>query len=164
MIGSEIEVRRAAPADAPRLARLRFEFRATLDSAAEPEEQFAARCAEWMRERLAVGDPWHCWIAERQGEIVATIWLQVFDKLPNPVAEREHHAYITSLYVRPELRDVGIGSALLDQAIAACEARDVDAGLLWPTRRSRTLYERHGFGVGTDLLERRLAPVQARER
>ncbi|HET8623802.1 MAG TPA: GNAT family N-acetyltransferase [Gemmatimonadales bacterium] len=164
MSGSEIEVRRAVPADAARLARLRYEFRAALDPAAESEEQFAARCAEWMRERLAAGDPWHCWIAERQGEIVATIWVQVFDKLPNPVAERERHAYITSLYVRPELRDAGIGSALLDQAIAACEARAVDAVLLWPTRRSRTLYERHGFVVGTDLLERRLAPVQGRDQ
>jgi GNAT superfamily N-acetyltransferase len=155
-------IRRARPADADALARLRYQFRANLDPATEPEPVFIARCARWIRERLGADGPWYCWVADRDGELVGTIWLQTFEKLPNPIAERERHGYITSLYVRPEYRDGGLGSALLDQAIAECEARTVDAVLLWPTRRSRSLYERHGFAAGSDLLERRLMPAPVR--
>lgn len=156
-------IRRARPADADGLARLRYEFRANLDPATEQESTFIARCAGWIRERLGADGPWCCWVAERDGELVGTIWLQTFEKLPNPIAERERHGYITSLYVRPEYRDGGLGSALLDQAITECEARAVDAVVLWPTRRSRSLYERHGFAPGSDLLERRLMPAPARD-
>jgi GNAT superfamily N-acetyltransferase len=158
-----LRVRRAVAADAEALARLRYEFRASLDPVTEAEGAFTGRCAAWMRDRLAGDGNWHCWVAQHGDEIVATIWVQLFEKLPNPVAERERHGYITSLYVRPEHRDAGVGSVLLDEALAECEARGVDAILLWPTRRSRSLYQRHGFAPGSDLLERRLAPVPARE-
>jgi GNAT superfamily N-acetyltransferase len=163
MSGPAVEVRRAVPEDAEALARLRYEFRASLDPVTEPEDDFLTRCAGWMRERLAAGDAWYCWVAQHRNEIVGTIWLQLFEKLPNPIAERERHAYVTSLYALPQHRETGLGSALLEAALAECEARGVDAVLLWPTRRSRSLYERFGFGVGADLLERRLAPVPVRD-
>jgi hypothetical protein len=35
------------------------------------------------------------------------------------------------------------------------ETIGVDRLVLWPTPESRTLYERHGFAVRDDLLERR---------
>jgi ribosomal protein S18 acetylase RimI-like enzyme len=153
--GQAFRIRRAVPDDARALARLRYEFRAGLGSAPEPEDSFVKRCAAWMRGHLAVPGEWYCWIAHDSGAIAGTIWLQLIDKLPNPVAERERHAYITSLYVRPEHRCAGVGSALLDAALAECDARDVDAVLLWPTPRSRSLYRRHGFAPAADLLERR---------
>lgn len=153
--GNDCRIRRAVPDDTRALARLRYEFRAGLDPAAEPEDSFVERCAAWMRAHLAAAGAWCCWIAHDSDGIVGTIWLQLIDKLPNPVAERERHAYITSLYVRPEHRCAGLGSALLDAALAECDARGVDAVLLWPTPRSRSLYQRHGFAPAADLLERR---------
>ncbi len=147
-------LRVARPEDADGLARLRYEFRASLDPVVEPEGEFVQRCAAWMRQRLA-GGAWRAWVADDAGEILGTIWLQLVDKLPNPVAERERHAYITNVYVQPDRRGAGLGAALLDAALRECEVRGVDAVLLWPTQRSRSLYERHGFGAG-DLLERRL--------
>jgi len=38
-----------------------------------------------------------------------------------------------------------------------CRAREVHAVILWPSEKSRTLYERHGFAVRSDLLELVLA-------
>ena len=152
-----IRVRRGRPADADALAWLRYDFRADLDSAAETPPAFGARCATWMRRQLAPGSSWLCWVAELGDEIIGTIWLELIEKLPNPVAERERHGYITNLYVRPAHRGNGAGTLLLRQALAECESRGVDAVLLWPTPRSRSLYQRLGFAPPTDLLERRLS-------
>jgi GNAT superfamily N-acetyltransferase len=150
-------LRPATPGDADALAQLRYEFRAALDPVTEPAAAFVERCAEWMRRQLAPGTAWHAWLIERDGQLVGTVWLELFEKLPNPIAERECHGYITNLYVRAEGRRAGLGTILLQAALAECEARGVDAVLLWPTTRSRRLYQRHGFQTAGDLLERRLA-------
>jgi GNAT superfamily N-acetyltransferase len=147
-------LRPAVPADAGALARLRFAFRADLDPAAEPESEFLARCTGWMALRLVPGGAWRCWVAG-EAEPVGTVWLQLIEKLPNPVAEPEWHGYVSSLFVRPDARGAGLGSRLLAAALAECDRRGCDAVLLWPTPRSRSLYLRHGFALREDLLERR---------
>jgi GNAT superfamily N-acetyltransferase len=151
----EFEVRRANPGDAPELARLRYEFRTELDPAAESKEAFVERCTRWMAEELATGSAWCCWVAVFGGTLVGTAWLQMIEKLPNPVGHLGHHGYVSSVYVIPELRNAGIGSALLNACLIQAEAEPIDALFLWPTSRSRALYERHGFAVRDDLLERR---------
>jgi GNAT superfamily N-acetyltransferase len=153
-------IRRAEPRDAAGLARLRFAFRADLDSATEPEPIFLERCRRWMIPRLAPASPWRCWVLEppvSNGLPGGSVWLQLLEKLPNPVSEPEWHGYISSLYVHPALRGRGAGSALLEAALAECDRCGCDAAILWPTPRSRSLYLRHGFAVRDDLLERRRA-------
>jgi GNAT superfamily N-acetyltransferase len=90
--------------------------------------------------------------------VVGTIWLHRIEKLPNPVGEAETHGYVSSLYVDPACRGEGLGGRLLGACLEACLAEGVDAVILWPTPRSRSLYQRHGFAVREDLLERRLRP------
>ncbi len=134
---------------------------------AEDETEFVARCTAWMSARLddaerddgarAGTGAWYAWVAERAGAVCGTAWLQMIEKLPNPVDESEWHGYVSSLFVTPEARGQGVGTALLEAVLENCEQRGVDAVLLWPTPRSRTLYERHGFAVRDDLLERRTA-------
>ena len=128
-----------------------------IDPPTEPEPAFVARCTGWMAGRLADGGAWYGWVAEDRGTIVGTIWLGLFEKIPNPVAEPEVHGYVSNLYVHPKRRGHGTGGALLAAALQACDARRLDAVLLWPTPESRRLYERHGFAVKDDLMERRRA-------
>jgi GNAT superfamily N-acetyltransferase len=156
---SDLTIRLAAPADAPVLARLRYDLRANTDPATEPEAEFLARCTSWMAVRLAAGGSWRCWVAEEAGRVVGTIWLCRIEKLPNPAAEPECHGYISSVYVDPSRRGNGVGSLLLDTCLRVCMEEGMDAVVLWPTPRSRGLYERHGFAVRDDLFERRLAPA-----
>jgi GNAT superfamily N-acetyltransferase len=148
-------IRPAGTGDAEDLARLRWEFRSGLGQPEETTEEFQARCHRWMRERLDGPAGWRCWVAEESGEVVGSVWLQLIEKLPNPVVEPERHAYISSLYVRPTLRGQGTGSALLAAALEACRVLEVDAVILWPTEGSRRLYARHGFAVRDDVMERR---------
>jgi GNAT superfamily N-acetyltransferase len=152
---AEFRVRRATPADAAELARIRYAFRTELDSPAESEAVFRERCARWMIAQLGPAGRWRCWVAVLGTTLVGTVWLQLIEKLPNPNAHSGFHGYVSSVYVVPELRNAGIGSALLEACLAEADALELDALFLWPTERSRPLYERYGFTVPDDLLERR---------
>lgn len=155
---SQPVIRMATMADVPALVRLRYEFRASQALPVEPEADFLARCTAWMESRLDSGRSWRCWLAE-DARAVGTIWLYRIEKLPNPVGEAESHGYVSSLYVTPASRGKGLGDRLLGACLEACLAEGVDAVILWPTPRSRSLYQRHGFTVRQDLLERRLTPA-----
>lgn len=137
---------------------MRYEFRATLNEPVEGIEDFVARCAPWMAKRLESESPWRCWVAERDGALAGHLWLQLIEKVPNPVPEREQHGYITNAYVRPAFRGAGTGAALLGAALAYCREAGVDSVILWPTERSQGLYARHGFGFPQDLMEAVLDP------
>jgi GNAT superfamily N-acetyltransferase len=147
-----IEIRAAAVADAAVLAELRWEFRTFEHDPNEAHDAFVRRCTAWMLRELQRGSPWMAWMAIDADEIVGQVWLFVTEKIPNPIAELEKLAYISNVYVRPSARG-GIGTRLLDTALEWCRINQIDRVILWPTRRSRTLYMRHGFEPAGDVME-----------
>lgn len=147
-----VSLRRATPGDATELARLRHEFRAPRAANVEGDEEFFRRCEEWMRPRLAADSAWRAWLAELGGAAVGNIWLQLVEKVPNPVAETEWHGYVSNLFVRETARGRGVGSLLLKAALDECAERNVDNVILWPTPLSRSLYCRHGFAAADNML------------
>jgi GNAT superfamily N-acetyltransferase len=151
-------IRIATPRDGHALAQLRYALRASTGRATEPEDDFVRRCSEWMRVHLE-SDVWQCWVAEVDERLIGAIWVQIVEKIPNPRSEPEHHGYITNFYIEPEARGAGIGSQMLRGALDWCRARDVHAVILWPTERSRTLYERYGFAVRDDIMELIIKPA-----
>ena len=162
-------LRRAVPADAPALAELRYAFR-TRDypgraSTFEERAAFLDRCVPWMAERLAseASSGWRCWVAElldhADRRLAGQLWLQAIEKIPNPASEPELHAYVSNVYVLPELRGRGLAGRLLDLALAWCRDHAVDQVILWPSEKSRPLYARHGFAVSDGVLV-----AQIRER
>jgi GNAT superfamily N-acetyltransferase len=148
-------VRRATQSDAAALARLRLEFRGPRAPNVESETDFLARCEAWMRARLGDDSIWRVWLLERNNDPVGAVWLQVVEKLPNPTAESEVHAYVSNFYVRSDQRNGGGGSLLLRTALDETERLGVDSIFLWPSARSRPLYERHGFAVSENVLVRK---------
>ena len=151
-------IRLANPTDAAVLAGLRYAFRSVVSNDIESETEFTARCEEWMRAHLQ--DPnWRCWIAEENQLIVGALWLQLIEKIPNPTNESELHGYITNVFVDQSQRGRGIGSSLLAEAVNFCKERPVHAVILWPTEKSRSLYERFGFNIPEDLLELLVSPT-----
>jgi GNAT superfamily N-acetyltransferase len=157
-----IVVRAGVASDAPTLAALRWAFRAGRARAVEDQSAFIARCADWMQRQLQAADRWRCWVATRnqgmppppRSEIIGQVWLEILPKVPNPVGERDRHAYLSNLYVAPEARG-GVGSRLLDAALGWADQHGVDCIVLWPTRKSTTLYERHGFVRPGEVMERK---------
>jgi ribosomal protein S18 acetylase RimI-like enzyme len=147
-----MKIRTATIADARKLAELRWEFRSTQNPPVQSRDAFERRCAVWMRRELQEGGAWKAWVAVDNPIIVGQVWLQTLQKIPNPVAESERLAYLSNLYVREAARG-GIGSRLLEAALASCRASRIDRVVLWPSKRSVTLYLRHGFSRGSDVME-----------
>lgn len=150
-------IRLATIDDARVLAELRYELRSAITLPQETPSSFIPRCERWMTERLHADRGWWAWLADGDDGPLGTVWLHQLDKLPNPVAEREAHGYISSFFVKPHARGSGIGTALLRAALSASDSRGFDSVILWPTRRSRSLYERHGFASHDDVVVRVLA-------
>jgi GNAT superfamily N-acetyltransferase len=142
------------------LARLRYTLRSRNRQPAdadtrqdiESESDFLERCTVWMREALQRSN-WRCWVAERDRSLIGALWLQVIKKIPNPSAESESFVYITNFFVNESARGQGIGSAVLEEALKWCKEQAIHTVILWPTEKSRSLYQRHGFKVTPDLLE-----------
>jgi GNAT superfamily N-acetyltransferase len=150
-------IRLARSNDSNALAELRYQFRAEAGSATENKSRFVRRCASWMKKRLRSGSRlWRCWVLDDGKRLLGHVWVQLFEKLPNPVKdELEFHAYVTNFYVIPEMRSQGLGKRLLDKALSWCRAQETDAVILWATPESRSLYRRCGFGEPADILEQR---------
>jgi len=150
-----IAIRSATAADAEALAALRWEFRGRRDPTPESESDFLARCVPWMRSRLEAGSVWRVWVVEDDRRVVGQIWLQIFEKLPNPNGEGQCHGYVSNLYVQPASRG-SVGGQLLDAALNYAKAQGADRVLLWPSPRSVTLYERRGFTRQSEVFELKL--------
>ena len=148
-----IEIREASAADAATLAELRWEFRAGRDPAVEDHAAFVARCTAWMAGELTAGR-WRAWVAVVDGGIVGHVWVHPIEKVPNPVGERHRHVYLSNLYVQPAARG-GLGTTLLNTALAWARDNGVDRVVLWPSKRSVTLYQRQKFRRGDDVMELR---------
>ena len=150
-MSAAIEIRAATPVDARMLAELRWEFRAGRDPAVEERQAFVDRCAAWMASELA-GTAWRAWVAHQSGRIVGQVWVNLIQKLPNPIDERERHLYLSNLYVQPAARG-GVGTALLETALEWAGDNGVDRVILWPSARSVGLYTRHQFRRDADVME-----------
>jgi GNAT superfamily N-acetyltransferase len=145
-------VRRANQDDVPTLSRFRYAFRSQRRQATEPESEFIARCAEWMRPRLRSDSRWRVFLLEQGGEAIGNIWLQMIEKIPNPGDEWELHGYITNFFVLPEHRNTGAGSMLLSAAVDDCRALHADSIFLWPSDDSKPLYLRNGFTPAASMM------------
>ena len=150
-MSAAFEIRAATPDDARTLAELRWEFRAGRDPAVEEHQAFVDRCAAWMASELA-GTAWRAWAADQSGRIIGQVWVNLIQKLPNPIDERERHLYLSNLYVQPTARG-GVGTALLETALDWAGANGVDRVILWPSARSVGLYTRHQFRRDADVME-----------
>jgi len=149
------EVRSASESDAVMLAQLRYELRSSLHGVVENEVAFIERCTSWMQERLRRGSCWKCWIAEWNQMPVGSVWAQLIEKIPNPIAKPESYVCLTNLYVREQYRGKGVGAMLLSEVLAWSKSNNAHTVILWPTERSKPFYLRHGFSNADDVILRK---------
>lgn len=146
-------IRPARTTDADDLARLRHALYAEHDRAKEPLEAYTTRFAGFVHDVLA-SDAWRIWVAELEARIVATMWLQLVERVPRPGEDRGALpvGYLTNVFVEPELRDGGLGSRMLEEIITWARGRGVEEIIVWPSERSYPFYERAGFSRTPDPL------------
>lgn len=151
---SPVVVREAVSDDAAALAALRFRWqsiesgRVGLDPGA-----YAAELARWMGDHAATH---RAFLALRGQDPVAMAWLAVVDRVPSPAELRRRAAILQSVYVAPEHRDAGVGSALVRHVVDAARESGYSYVMVHPSERSFLFYERLGFVATGGELELRL--------
>jgi GNAT superfamily N-acetyltransferase len=150
-------IRLATVDDAPELARLRWNF--SPDEAAASGDSFAYFRDNFMQfvEQALASGVWAIWVAESEGRLVANLWVQIVQKVPRPGRFVAHNSYgyITNVYAEPAVRNQGIGSRLLREAVEWTRQQQAQFVLLWPRNDALGFYARVGFRPIADAMELR---------
>jgi GNAT superfamily N-acetyltransferase len=135
---ADTDVRRATPAEAGLVGRLLFDFNTEFETETPSAAEFAARFA-----RLLDDDDVVVLLAGGADPVgFAYLTLRPSPYFDGPVAQLEE------LYVVPDLRDQGIGTALLTTARDLCRGRsagELHINVDEDDTDTRRFYERHGF-------------------
>jgi GNAT superfamily N-acetyltransferase len=145
-----VTIRRAGISDVPALARLRWLWRtAERGEHGLSQSAFEATFAEWWGRRQ---NSHTAYIAELDGEAVGMAWMAVFDRIPQPRDVVRLAGNVQSVYVLDDLRNRGIGRALVEAVIEEARVHAVGYLIVHPSQRAYPLYERLGFSRTDALL------------
>src|SRR5262245_54538406 len=108
-----IQFEQATVADAPLLARLRWDFRAEDgETPVIDRDAFLEACAMFFRDGIASGE-WAVWVARIGEEIISQQCIRLIRPVPRPCSPSDVYGYLTNVYTVPAYRGRGIGSELL---------------------------------------------------
>jgi len=139
----QVTVRRATLNDAATLAALRLKALAEgLGYTRTDGVAFAQLFSAWMGEHLSTHLPF---VAEVDADVVGAAWLMVAERVPSPERRYRRHGDVQSVYVVPELRNRGIGVALLEAVLAEAATLDLEHVTVHSSDRAVPVYERVGF-------------------
>ena len=140
----KVSLRKATTADAPALAALRW--RQLTDERGYTGTDFEAYrdlLSAWLDAHRATHLAFLAELAER---VVGMAWLMVAERVPSPAARNRRFGDVQSVVVAPELRNSGIGAALLDEVLAEARRLELEHVTVHSTERAVRFYQRAGFG------------------
>lgn len=152
---SPLELRRATPADVSGIARLRFRWRSIeRDEHGMDGSSFEVALGAWIEERRESHLPF---LALRGSSPIGMAWLAIVQRVPGPEVFDRRSGDIQSVYVVPEERGTGVGTALLGLVLTSARDLGLTFVSLHHSERSASLYRRLGFSQSSNGLELRLS-------
>jgi GNAT superfamily N-acetyltransferase len=147
-----VTYRRATAADVDTLVEYRLRFLAERAGSARPpaEEAVTTHLRAYFREAIPRG-AFIAWLAEQEGEVVATSGMVVWQIPPNNSVITGKMAYLLNMYTVPEARRQGICAALLEKMIEEAKALALSRVHLHATRAGEGIYRRRGFAEPSDV-------------
>ena len=130
--------------------RLRFLADRAGSERAPDEERVAKNLREYFREAMPRG-AFIAWFAERDGAVVATSGMVVWQMPPNNSVVTGRMAYVLNMYTMPEARRQGICTALLEKMIEEARALGLSRVHLHASRIGEGIYRRRGFVEPSDV-------------
>jgi GNAT superfamily N-acetyltransferase len=147
-----VTYRRATLDDVDVLVDFRLRFladRAGTERAPE-EDRIAPNLRDYFREAVPRGD-FLAWLAEREGEVVATSGMVLWQIPPNNSVPSGRQAYVLNMYTVPAARRQGICTALLEKMIEEARALGLSRVHLHASVPGEGIYRRRGFVEPTDV-------------
>jgi L-amino acid N-acyltransferase YncA len=142
-------VRPATPGDAVAIATAHVRswqtaYRGIVPAAVLDSLSIDRRASWWRGELAAMAPPTACWVVERSGRVVgfASVGTARGDSAAPGVGE------LFAIYLEPEAWSLGLGRALMDQAVVGLRDGGFRAAILWvlaDNARGRQFYERAGW-------------------
>ena len=142
-----LNYRKATIADAPVLAKMRFELLREASSNRYEEherEKWEKDCRDYF-ERAINEDSFVSWVAVDEGQIVATGGASFFGVPPSVSCPSGKVAYLANMYTYPEYRGQGIGARFVGLVIEEARVRGCRKVILHAAPNAVKLYERLGF-------------------
>jgi GNAT superfamily N-acetyltransferase len=142
----------AGQADLEHLARLLWLHAAPEQQVKQSVESFAVDLAGWWADH----DDSHLAFVARlaESEVVGMAWLALVPRVPRPGVTSRRSADIQSVFVVPEQRGKGIGSALVQAASEHAFRLGASRVTVHSGRKAVPVYERLGFASSRQLLQR----------
>jgi GNAT superfamily N-acetyltransferase len=148
-----MQVRKGTAADAPVLAGLQWQWRT--EEQPQPSTDRAAFLkyfSAWVMDHVSSHLPF---VVEVEGRVVAMAWLMLGSRVPTPTAMDRPTGDIQSVYVVPELRNRGLGAALIDAVLQEAQDRELERVTVHSGDRALPFYLRSGFADDHRWLQRK---------
>jgi GNAT superfamily N-acetyltransferase len=145
-----VSVRRASVADAGTLAELRWRWQVEEGGDTAPDRAaFVDRFVGWMLDHTATHVPF---VAEVGGRVAGMAWLMYADRVPAPSRPHRRTGDVQAVYVVPELRDGGVGAALLRAVLDTAREEGLERVTVHSSDRATPFYARLGFAAEDKLM------------
>jgi GNAT superfamily N-acetyltransferase len=122
-------------------------LRSVWSAGAGTDPDFEKRMGDWL---AVEGDRRTTWLATVGDSPVGMASVFEYRRMPRPGQPDSRWGYVSNMFVRDDLRNRGIGSALLTRIIITADERSYARLVLSPSARSVPFYRRAGFVVPDD--------------
>jgi GNAT superfamily N-acetyltransferase len=145
-----MQVRLASADDVETLGRLLWRWTSERDEPEQSEDDYAFEFRGWCDAHRDTHIPFLA--VDGDGTAVGMAWLALLDRVPRPNRRRRLFGDVQSVYVAPEYRSNGIGTALMRALLQHAKDLGLEHVTVHSGVRAVPVYERAGFASSRELL------------